>query len=111
MISNESQWGRPRQPQHQPYYPHPQYRDEPMPTRPPVHEDTLVTHEVQIERKHFLLALKENPRGRFLRITEEINGRFNSVMVPATGLHEFQKLLAEIVTANGEIPVKQPALP
>lgn len=78
-----------------------------MPMRPPVQEDTLATHEIQIERKHFLLALKENARGRFLRISEETNGRFNSIMIPASGLHDFQKLIEEIVKADGEIPAKE----
>jgi hypothetical protein len=115
MISNESQWGRPRQPQRQPqpYYQHPQYQNpEPYAPRPAVHEDTLASRELQIERKHLLLSLKENPRGRFLRITEETNGRFNSIIIPVAGLKDFQKLLEDIVKADGEIPAKnQPPLP
>ena len=38
-------------------------------TKPPVAEDTLKSSKVQIERKTFVLALKENTRGRFLRIS------------------------------------------
>lgn len=79
-----------------------------MPPRPPVREDTLETRELQVERKHFLLTLKENPRGRFLRIAEETNGRFNSIIIPAAGLHDFVKILQEIVTAADQIPEKKP---
>ena len=39
--------------------------------RPPTNEDTLKTEKIQIERKTFVFSLKENPRGRFLRITED----------------------------------------
>lgn len=52
-------------------------------------EETIRTGKVEIERKTFYFALKENSRGRFLRITEEAKGRRNSVMIPAPGLQEF----------------------
>jgi len=74
------------------------------PPRPPVNEDTLKSAEVQIERKFFSLTLKENPRGRFLRITEDVGGRRNTIIVPATGLADFKKLLDEMVKAADEIP-------
>src|ERR1039457_4114052 len=49
--------------------------------RPPVNEDTLKSEQVQIERKTFVLMLKENPRGRFLRITEDGGGKRNTIIV------------------------------
>jgi len=109
MISNERRWPSQqpyRQPLYQPYYERPQQQ---FPQRPPVREDTLETRELQIERKHFLLTLKENPRGRFLRIAEETNGRFNSIIVPAAGLHEFVQKLQEVVEASERIPEKSAA--
>ena len=69
-------------------------------------EDTLKTGEVQIERKNFVFTLKENPRGRFLRITEDVGGRRDSIIIPSTGLEEFKKVLLEMVKASEEIPVK-----
>lgn len=75
--------------------------------RPPVNEDTLKTDKVQIERKTFIFTLKENPRGRFLRITEDVNGRRDNVIIPATGLEEFKKILDEMVKASAEIPLKE----
>jgi hypothetical protein len=91
--------GRP-QPYRQPY------GQTPPPPRPFVQEDTLKNIEIQIERKFFTLTLKENPRGRFLRITEGVGGRRNAIIIPATGLADFQKLLAEMVVADGETPAK-----
>ncbi|MDA7662211.1 RNA-binding protein, partial [Verrucomicrobia bacterium] len=38
--------------------------------KPNNNEDTLRTEKIQVERKTFIFTLKENPRGRFLRITE-----------------------------------------
>ena len=72
--------------------------------RPPVNEDTLKTDQVQIERKTFVLTLKENPRGRFLRITEEGGGHREMIIIPSTGLEEFKKLLDEMVKASLETP-------
>lgn len=69
--------------------------------RPPSNEETLKTEKVQIERKTFVLSLKQNPRGRFLRITEDVNGRRDTIIVPATGLADFKKLVDEMVKANG----------
>jgi len=55
-----------------------------------------------------MLALKENPRGRFLRITEDVGGRRDTIIIPATGLDDFRKLVDEMVKAAGEIPEKKP---
>lgn len=75
--------------------------------RPPSNEDTLKSEKIQIERKTFVLTLKENPRGRFLRITEDVAGRRDTIIVPSTGLEEFKKILDEMVKAANEIPPKQ----
>jgi hypothetical protein len=76
------------------------------PPKPPVNEDTLKTAKIQIERKTFVLALKENPRGRFLRITEDVGGRRDTVIIPAPGLEDFRNLLDEMVKASAETPPK-----
>ena len=72
--------------------------------KPPVREDTLKSDKLQIERKTFLFSLKENPRGRFLRITEDVGGRRDTIIIPAPGLEDFKKLLEEMVRAAGEMP-------
>ena len=92
MISNE----RPS-----PYGPRPYGTPKPM-----VNEDTLKSEKVQIERKTFLFTLRENPRGRFLRITEDVGGGRDGIIIPAPGLEDFKKLLDDMVKASAEIPAK-----
>src|SRR5690242_21664419 len=75
--------------------------------KPPVNEETLRTDKVQIERKTFVFTLKENPRGRFLRITEDVGGRRDTIIIPAPGLEDFKKLLDDMVKASGETPAKE----
>lgn len=74
--------------------------------KPPVQEDTLKSERIDIERKTFVLTLKENLRGRFLRITEDVGGRRDTIIIPSTGLEEFKKVVDEMVKASNEIPPK-----
>jgi len=69
-----------------------------------LHEETLKTKNIQIERKAFLFALKENPRGRFLRITEDVSGRRDTIIIPAPGLSEFKKVFDDMVLAAEQAP-------
>ena len=75
--------------------------------KPPVQEDTLKSEKIQIERKTFVFTLKENPRGRFLRITEDVGGRRDTIIVPSTGLDEFKKIVDEMAKASNETPQKE----
>src|SRR5512133_631998 len=93
MISNE----RPSPYGHRPH-------QHSISSKPSVVEDTLKTDKVQIERKTFVFTLKENPRGRFLRITEDVNGRRDPIIIPATGLDDFKKILDDMVRAAAESP-------
>ena len=52
---------------------------------------------IRVERKHFTFDLRENPRGRFLRIIEEVNGRRDAIIIPLTGIEEFRDQLNEII--------------
>jgi hypothetical protein len=70
----------------------------------PINEDTPKYAELPIDRKTFVLTLKENLRGRFLRISEEVGGRRDTIIIPASGLEAFQKLLADMVKASNELP-------
>jgi hypothetical protein len=65
--------------------------------------DTILeSRELQVERKHFFIEFRENERGRFLRITEEAHGRRNTVIIPSTGLSEFERLFNEVLSAHTE---------
>ena len=57
----------------------------------------LQTYRITVERKHFTFTLKENSRGRFLRITEEVSGRRNAIIIPMTGIDDFRDALNEII--------------
>jgi len=62
--------------------------------------DTILeSRELQVERKHIFIEYRENERGRFLRITEEAHGRRNTVIIPSTGLEEFERALDEVLSA------------
>ena len=74
--------------------------------RPAVSEESLRTERLQIERKAFIFALKENPRGRFLRITEDVGGRRDSIIIPATGLEDLKRVIDEMVRVSQETPLK-----
>jgi len=74
--------------------------------KPPVSEETIRSDKVQIERKTFVFTLKENPRGRFLRITEDVGGRRDTIIIPAPGLEDFKRLLDDMVQAANETPPK-----
>ena len=67
----------------------------------------LKSENIAVERKTFIFDLRENPRGRFLRITEDANGRRDSIVIPATGLDEVRRVLDGIIAAHraaGEPP-------
>jgi hypothetical protein len=74
--------------------------------KPQVIEETLKSEKLHIERKTFLLALKQNPRGRFLRITEDVGGRRDTIIIPAPGLEEFVNAIKDMVKVAAQTPEK-----
>jgi len=64
-----------------------------------VQENILAAREVQVERKHYFIEVRENARGRFLKIVEEAHGRRNAVIIPSTGVEDF---VANLVDALKE---------
>ena len=67
----------------------------------------LQSHSIRVERKHFTFDLRENPRGKFLRIVEEVNGRYDAIIIPITGLEQFRDVLNEVIKlarANSSSP-------
>ena len=65
-------------------------------------DNVLASRELQVERKFFRLEVRENDRGRFLRITEENQGRRNTVILPDSGFADFAKAIGEVLSAQGE---------
>ncbi len=67
-------------------------------------DETIKSERIQIERKLFLFTLKENPRGRFLRITEDVGGRRDTIIIPATGLADFARVIEAMTEAKNSSP-------
>lgn len=59
-------------------------------------DETLRTERLQVERKTYIFMLKQNDRGRFLRIVEGAGKTRRSIIVPDTGLGDFRRVLAEM---------------
>ena len=67
-------------------------------------DNIIEAKELQIERKHFHVELRENDRGKFLRITEEAHGRRNTIIIPSTGVDDFTAAIGEVLhSANGAV--------
>ena len=71
---------------------------------PALQEETLKTERIQIERKSFAFSLKENPRGRFLRITEDAGSRRDTIIIPAPGLEDFKRTVSEMAQFSAATP-------
>lgn len=65
------------------------------PHNPPLHTEKIVT-----DRKVFFLDLKENDRGRVLKITEDVRGRRDTIMLPVEALRDFIEALERIDEAQ-----------
>ena len=57
----------------------------------------IASEKIVWERKVFFLDLKENQRGRFLKITEDVGGRRDTIMVPADAFKEFSEALGRLI--------------
>jgi len=50
---------------------------------------TLHSEKVRANRKTFFLDLKENFRGKFVKITEDVGGRRDTILVPMEAFEDF----------------------
>lgn len=57
----------------------------------------LASEKIAHERKVFFLDLKENHRGRFLKITEDVGGRRDTIILPAAAFEEFMEALKGLI--------------
>ncbi len=70
-------------------------------------ETTIRSEKIAVEHKMFYFILKENLRGRFLRITEESNGKSDTIILPSTGLEDFRSVIDAIIQTSEETPPLQ----
>lgn len=66
-------------------------------------DEMIATHRIKVERKLFYVDVMENMKGRFVRITEDVRGRRDRVVIPETGVAEIGRILSE-VAAEYEFP-------
>ncbi len=64
--------------------------------------EPIHTEKVFADRKIFFLDLKENDRGRFVKITEDVRGRRDTIMIPAEVLDDFVEALKNVQTAAAD---------
>jgi len=70
---------------------------------PRMPSEPIASEKVTIDRKIFFLDLKENQRGRFMKITEDVGGRRDTVMVPAAAFKEFLEALQRLVDYESKL--------
>ncbi len=66
------------------------------PPKPPLHSEKIVT-----DRKIFFLDLKENERGKFIKITEDVRGRRDTIILPMDAAQEFMDAMMRTMDAAG----------
>jgi hypothetical protein len=75
------------------------YEEQPRRGNPPLHSEKIMT-----ERKIFFLDLKENERGRVIKITEDVRGRRDTIMLPLEAADEFLDALQRILEIERDLP-------
>ena len=63
--------------------------------------EPLASEKINVDRKIFFLDLKENARGRFLKITEDVGGRRDTIMVPSAAFRDFADALQRLIDLEG----------
>lgn len=66
--------------------------------------DLIYAEKIICDRKTFFLDLKQNQRGKFIKITEDVRGRRDTILVPAEALPEIIEALQAIQEHVGELP-------
>lgn len=73
-------------------------------TQPTNPNAPLATEKIEVGRKKFFIDLKENNRGRFLKITEDVAGRRDTIMVPTSVMREMADHIKRLADFNDTLP-------
>ena len=65
--------------------------------------DLLHTEKILADRKIFFLDLKQNSRGKVVKITEDVSGNRDTIMVPADILGDFIAALTDIKETSDSV--------
>ena len=60
-------------------------------------ETTLYSKKIITRNKAFFRDLKENPNGKFLKVTESNGEKRSFIFIPEEGLNEFHDSIGEIL--------------
>ena len=63
----------------------------------------IFSKRFEVERKIFFLDFKENPSGRFLKITEKSGERRNFITIPESGLTDLVSVLEQVVEEKNKL--------
>jgi len=69
----------------------------------PARTPPIATEKVMVDRKIFFLDLKENQRGRVLKITEDVGGRRDTIMLPSEAFKEFAEALQRLIEFEAKL--------
>lgn len=67
-----------------------------------VQNGLLHTEKILADRKTFYIDLKENARGRVVKITEEVDGNSDTIMVPVEILDDIIHALKDVKAASDQ---------
>jgi hypothetical protein len=65
--------------------------------------EPIVSEKIPTVGKIFFLDLKENERGRFLKITESSGSKRDTIMLPAEAFKDFLEALHHLVEFEGKL--------
>jgi hypothetical protein len=68
-----------------------------------VENGLLHTEKILADRKTFYIDLKENARGRVVKITEDVGGNRDTIMVPVEILDDFIHALQDVKAASDQL--------
>lgn len=63
----------------------------------------IASEKIVSDRKTFFLDLKENNRGRFMKITEDVGGRRDTIMVPVSAFRDFSEALSRLLEFESKL--------
>lgn len=65
--------------------------------------ELLASEKIGVDRKLFYLDLKQNSRGRYLKITEDVGGRRDTIMLPVEAFQDFFQALVRLMEFEREL--------
>ena len=65
--------------------------------------ELLASEKIGVDRKLFYLDLKQNSRGRYLKITEDVGGRRDTIMLPVEAFQDFFQAFVRLIEYEREL--------